>query len=534
MKSLEIKKIVLTLTIIMSFITLFGLTVAEPPANFNQTNAGSAENPFQIANLANLKWLAETPQFYGSGGNVCDCCFLSPHGGSEPIRFHFIQTADIDAAETKDWVSESGIKGWVSIGDYEWSNLDPRWGFSGFYDGDNYIISNLYMENFLDNFNLLGPNHSPVGLFNYVFHSELKNIRLVDVKINVGATGGSLANVVSHSTITNCSVDNSSDKYATYINFFGYNEDPSDWTRNLRVSSFGGLIYYAHSTTIENCTVFMNINDEPLWSNTVIGGLVARTRGFRYPYWDPDGRIFPVIIRNCNFIGDVNIHEPQFISPFPTPDKGRLIGWVQDYVYIDNCYSTSNTTQGDIGGIVGTVTGANNIINNVFWNSELSTLDDPFKVIAEGNTVSNVQGFSTDMLKDIQTYIAAGFDFETIWDIDPLINDGFPFINLRESAVKEKDEIVRPIYELVAYPNPFNPQTTISFSLQSDSHITLEIFNIRGQKVKTLVNDFRREGNHKVTWDGLDNNKKPVSSGIYFYKIAADNFSATKKMVLMK
>ena len=84
------------------------------------------------------------------------------------------------------------------------------------------------------------------------------------------------------------------------------------------------------------------------------------------------------------------------------------------------------------------------------------------------------------------------------------------------------------------YPNPFNPSTTIRFSLLSSSYVTLEVFNILGQKVRTLVNEDLTAGYKQINWDGTNQNGQPVSSGIYFYRLKTDSFSETKKMVLMK
>ena len=84
------------------------------------------------------------------------------------------------------------------------------------------------------------------------------------------------------------------------------------------------------------------------------------------------------------------------------------------------------------------------------------------------------------------------------------------------------------------YPNPFNPQTTISFDLNKNQHVKLEIYNIKGQKVKSLCNDNLKEGNHKYIWNGTDQNNKPVASGVYFAKMTSPSLSKTQKMILMK
>lgn len=91
------------------------------------------------------------------------------------------------------------------------------------------------------------------------------------------------------------------------------------------------------------------------------------------------------------------------------------------------------------------------------------------------------------------------------------------------------------------FPNPFNPSTTISFSLTTENTETTEliIYNLKGQKVKEFnvtLSGVEREGNtnYSITWNGNDDSDNPVSSGIYFYKLRAGKYTSTKKMILMK
>ena len=85
------------------------------------------------------------------------------------------------------------------------------------------------------------------------------------------------------------------------------------------------------------------------------------------------------------------------------------------------------------------------------------------------------------------------------------------------------------------YPNPFNPETTISFlTTESTENTELAIYNLKGQKVKTLIDERLEAGNHQVVWDGKDENSKSVSSGIYFYKMNTGEYTSIKKMILMK
>ncbi len=84
------------------------------------------------------------------------------------------------------------------------------------------------------------------------------------------------------------------------------------------------------------------------------------------------------------------------------------------------------------------------------------------------------------------------------------------------------------------YPNPFNPETVLEYSVKAKSHVALEIFNITGQKVRTLVNETVPAGSYRIVWDGRDETTEKVSSGIYLYRLTSDNFTETKKMVLLK
>jgi hypothetical protein len=84
------------------------------------------------------------------------------------------------------------------------------------------------------------------------------------------------------------------------------------------------------------------------------------------------------------------------------------------------------------------------------------------------------------------------------------------------------------------FPNPFNPVTTIRFQLEESSRVRLDIFDVRGALVRTLVDGARPAGGNLVTWDGKNDSGQTVSSGVYFYRLTADDFSHTKKMVLLK
>ena len=88
------------------------------------------------------------------------------------------------------------------------------------------------------------------------------------------------------------------------------------------------------------------------------------------------------------------------------------------------------------------------------------------------------------------------------------------------------------------YPNPFNPTTTLSFSLNERGRVVIEVFNLKGQKIKTLENRTLEAGEHSVIWNGKDENGNSIPSGIYFSKLDTDLFSgrytSVKKIILLK
>lgn len=82
------------------------------------------------------------------------------------------------------------------------------------------------------------------------------------------------------------------------------------------------------------------------------------------------------------------------------------------------------------------------------------------------------------------------------------------------------------------YPNPFYQETTISYQLKENTPVKIEIFNVRGQRIKTLVSEKMQSGFHNVLWDGKDNHNNRISKGMYFYRIATDTLMQTRKMLL--
>jgi len=102
------------------------------------------------------------------------------------------------------------------------------------------------------------------------------------------------------------------------------------------------------------------------------------------------------------------------------------------------------------------------------------------------------------------------------------------------SADDEEIVITEAAVLLKNYPNPFNPATTISFSLEKEAQVDISIYNLKGQKVKTLLHSILPADEHTIVWNGCDEGSKLVSSGIYLFRMETGKYISTKKMLLLK
>jgi len=123
------------------------------------------------------------------------------------------------------------------------------------------------------------------------------------------------------------------------------------------------------------------------------------------------------------------------------------------------------------------------------------------------------------------------FHFQVIGEPQSIVFDPGNWILKNNTTITEVDDLNTPVrFSLEQnYPNPFNPSTTIEYSIPESGNVRLIIFNSLGEKVTSLVNNFKEAGIHGVTFDATE-----LSSGIYFYRIDAGEFTAAKKMILMK
>ncbi len=121
-------------------------------------------------------------------------------------------------------------------------------------------------------------------------------------------------------------------------------------------------------------------------------------------------------------------------------------------------------------------------------------------------------------------------DIDLIESLDPVQI----VVRRTRSGFKDTQDIPT-VYSLSQnYPNPFNPETTIAYDVPEDSRAKLVIYNINGQAVRKLMEGQADAGSYSLVWNGLDEEGRSVASGVYFYILKAGDFTATRKMVLLR
>jgi len=175
-----------------------------------------------------------------------------------------------------------------------------------------------------------------------------------------------------------------------------------------------------------------------------------------------------------------------------------------------------------------------------YWELQLSNIGKNKNVQIEVNNISDLPDNFETWLLDLDKYKPLPIKNDLA---DVKITNTNNKRNLRliigteEYAKQVSDGIpLQPVsFALFQnYPNPFNPNTIIKYQLAERIKVRLEIFNILGQKIKTLVQTVQNTGLHQVVWDGKNDNGKQVSSSVFIYRIKADSFNKTRKMILIR
>ncbi|MFC1898286.1 right-handed parallel beta-helix repeat-containing protein [Candidatus Cloacimonadota bacterium] len=231
-----------------------------------------------------------------------------------------------------------------------------------------------------------------------------------------------------------------------------------------------------------------------------------------------------------------------------------------------NSVVADNFTDSFIGGIMCELNSNLNIMNSIVWNNqeaEISLYNNSSAWITysdigdngwpgTGNITAEPSFYDDEYHLSINSAcIDMGNPDSLYYDMEDPDNSGFALYpalgsitndmgaygghgyNEPFTAIEENTILINNI-KSNNYPNPFNPSTIISFSIKNDSNLELSIFNIKGQKVLTLINEHIQKGKHSIVWSGVDEYNDSVSSGIYLYKIKAGNRESVNRMLLLK
>lgn len=492
---------------------------------------GTEDDPYLVDSITNLEAIG------------CDNIFNNKH---------YLQVANIDASVTSDFNFGAGF---LPIG---FKDGSP---FTGSYNGQGFTISNLYIDR---------PEMSFIALFGKVDNADISNVGLVDVDITGHSYVSGLIGYANSSEISN--------SYATGIvegasssvgGLVGYSENGTiskSYSRAL-VSSFnnrvGGLIGYVYNGVISNCFASGDVNGA--------GGLVGKAYNssisYCYSVGNVNGNTSGIDIGGL--VGSIEGEETTIHSSFwdmeasgQSTSAGGIGKTSLEMTYLDTYLSTgwdfvNEVAHGtediwmldpDINSghpfIYGLGYIAPEIINYIPLETDFNIAIDEiinFSVIAEEvnrnltymwfvdevqqENSSNMFSYQfSDLFAHQVKVVVSNDDYRTnqVWNINGVVsNDG----NLVTSLITGID---------FNYPNPFNPETTIKYTLSKDSQVRITIYDLRGRFVRNLRSGFEKAGVHSVSWNGLNRNGKRVASGSYFIRMETSEGSDVRKITLMK
>jgi len=419
--------------------------------------------------------------------------------------------------------------------------------------GGGITCSNLSSPN-LVNLQIIGNISNMYG--GGVYCRDNSNLSLEDVKIsgNSASYGGGVSFYESNPSLINITLTNNSASENGGGIYCSWNSSAilNNVVLTGNTAGYGGGIYCSNSNpNLVNITLYNNSvnssgggiylsHSDPSIINTVIKNNYATSDG---------GGIRSCALSNPSFLNVTIIGNSAGICTGGISSSGNS--------NLLNVTIVANSA-GEYGAGGISSTGNTNLLNSIIWDNSPNAISGSVTA-----TYSNIEGGWTGEgnLDSDPLFVGSGDHPFMLQDLSPCVNYGTPDttgLNLPELDLAGNPRIYGVRIDMGAYenqnivtgvdensitnatnlyqnfPNPFNPTTTINYSLLANSKVSLNIYNINGQKVKQLVYDQLSAGQHTVVWNGKDENNKSVSSGIYFYKLKSNNYEKTKKMILLK
>lgn len=527
------------------------------------------------SNFSNTVTICPNTGFQGGDGTADN-----PYLVSSPLELFniglylncfFKQIADIDFNGTQ-W---SEGEGWVPLGDdiYE---------FSGSYNGDGHIINELFINR---------SDGEYFGLFGYISGSTIANLNFTNINIkgykyvgslsgyainstieNVNCSGsvvgsywmGGMIGIASSTNMNNCKSSVVLDTVGGYTvgGLFGVNSNASiiscySTGKVTGQGSIGGLAAGISGCTMTGCYSTSNV----FGTGNVVGGLVGSTSQSVINYCFSTGNVESEadyvggLVGNCTESSTIQ-YSYSLSSVKGNYYVGGLIGLDEDGSLVSNSFSMGSAA-GDqfVGGLSGIINYSQinkcystaSVNGNTYFGGLLgyeyfdigNVFDSFWDIEASGQAASfGGTGLTTAEMKTLPTFTDAGWDFvgetdngtEDIWEIDPLVNDGYPFLSNLTVGIADEQECVPVAIQLSQnYPNPFNPETKITFSIPSAQDVKLTVYNSNGQLVRKLINEKLSAGKHSKQFNG-----DKLNSGVYFYTLQTGEKKLTRKMLMIK
>ncbi len=182
----------------------------------------------------------------------------------------------------------------------------------------------------------------------------------------------------------------------------------------------------------------------------------------------------------------------------------------------------------------------NNDTVNLYWSiNDFVDTDSlqSFVIYRDNNEIASVDYMSEADTMFTETGLAGGeYDYTVAAVYSFGTSDPCAPVSVLVQIVANGNDENAPVKTMLTgnYPNPFNPETSIHYSLKNDSRVNITIYNIKGQKVKTLINDHQSAGDHQIIWNGKSDAGQDVGTGVYFYRMTTGKYTKINKMTLLK